>query len=147
MVLKSQAKVASTFGTSGWFHIRTVTTNEAIGAGSRPGAAQGGLASIDCVHSGGFSHCCPNSSLGSGKYSRKDRSPNDLHQTCTNKRGLRPAHPQGSVGRAAGLETGQSNCGGSSSYSEVSPLLDRGISSQFLPFLARRLGELGLMGS
>lgn len=44
-----------------------------------------GLASIDCVHSGGFSHQRPNSSLGSGKYSRKDRNPIDLHQTCINK--------------------------------------------------------------
>lgn len=44
-----------------------------------------GLASIDCVHSGGFSHQHPNSSLGSGKYGRKDRNTIDLHQTCINK--------------------------------------------------------------
>lgn len=28
---------------SGWFNIWTITTDEAIGAGSRPGAAQEGL--------------------------------------------------------------------------------------------------------
>lgn len=64
---------------------------EVIRSVSQPGGAQRGLTSIDCVHSGGFSHQCPNSSLGSGKYSRKDRNLVDLEQTCINKHGIRPS--------------------------------------------------------
>lgn len=48
-----------------------------------------GLNSTSCVHSGGFSHQCPNGSPGSGKYSRKDRNLAELEKDI-NKHGIRP---------------------------------------------------------
>lgn len=74
-----------------YLSVKTATEHEAIRSVRRPEWRRDTLNLHRLFIQGGFSHQRPNSSLRSGKYSRKDRNLVDLKQTYINKHGPKPS--------------------------------------------------------